>query len=324
MKHLPTALAVAGLALITAMVAYYGIDTVEDRVFSIGWGGFVVLLLLQTGLFVITGCAWHAIIPRRKRKPGWLFVWGRVVRDAAANCLPFSQMGGFLLGARATTLAGIAWPLAAASTVVDVTAEFLAQVAFATIGLSILLVRAPDSALTLPLAIGLVVSVAGGATSIWLQRGASPVFARLGRKIAGHSFDSAEEWVEAFQGELGLIYGNSGRLAWGSALHLCGWIGTGVAGWAAYRLMGVPIDLPAALAIEALLHVVLTAAFLVPGYAGIQEAAYAGLGLIFGVPPEVSLSVSLLRRARDLTLGIPALLGYQLLEVRRLRIIPPP
>jgi glycosyltransferase 2 family protein len=324
LKHLPTALAVAGLALITAMVAYYGIDTVEDRVFSIGWRGFVLLLLLQTGLFVVTGCAWHAIIPRRRRKPGWLFVWGRVVRDAAANCLPFSQMGGFLLGARATTFAGVGWPLAAASTVVDVTAEFLAQVAFATIGLSILLIRAPDSVLMVPLAIGLVVSVAGGATFIWLQRGASPVFVRLGRKIAGQSFDSAEEWVEAFQGELDLIYGNSRRLAWGSALHLGGWMATGAASWVAYRLIGVPLDLPAALAIEALLNVVLTVAFLVPGYAGIQEAAYAGFGLIFGVPPEVSLSMSLLRRARDFTLGIPALLAYQLLEVRRLRIIPPP
>jgi putative membrane protein len=306
------------------MVAYYGIDSVEERVFSIGWPGFGLLLLVQIGTFVLTGHAWHAIIPKRTRQPPWIFVWGRAVREAAANCLPFSQMGGFVLGARATTFAGIGWPLASASTVVDVTAEFLAQVAFAAIGLAILLIRAPDSVLTVPLAIGLVASVAGGAAFIWLQRGASPIFARLGRKIAGHSFDRTGEWVEAFQGELDLIYGNSGRLAWGSALHLFGWLGTGIAGWAAYRLLGIPIDLPAALAIEALLHVVLTAAFLVPGYAGIQEAAYAGFGLIFGVPPEISLSVSLLRRARDLVLGVPVLLAQQLLEVRRLRVIPPP
>ena len=58
-----------------------------------------------------------------------------MVRDSAGNCLPFSQMGGFVLGARAVTLQGVGWPLATASTVVDVTAEFLAQIAFAGIGI---------------------------------------------------------------------------------------------------------------------------------------------------------------------------------------------
>ena len=37
---------------------------------------------------------------------------------------------------------------------------------------------------------------------------------------------------------------------------------------------------------------------LVPVNAGVQEAGYAGLGAIFGVPPELSLGVSLIRRAR--------------------------
>jgi hypothetical protein len=50
----------------------------------------------------------------------------------------------------------------------------------------------------------------------------------------------------------------------------------------------------------------------------VQEAGYAGLGALFGIPPEISLGVSLLRRARDLALGIPILLIWQLVEVRRL------
>ena len=41
--------------------------------------------------------------------------------------------------------------------------------------------------------------------------------------------------------------------------------------------------------------------------------------MIFGVPPELSLAVSLIRRARDLTVGIPILLLWQFLEVRRAR-----
>ena len=92
-----------------------------------------------------------------------------------------------MLGARAVRLHGISWPLATASTVVDVTAEFLAQIAFAALGLAILLARAPDSALTLPLAITVLLAIPAGAGFMWAQRGAAPVFARLGRHIAGKS-----------------------------------------------------------------------------------------------------------------------------------------
>ena len=91
------------------------------------------------------------------------------------------------------------------------------------------------------------------------------------------------------QAELSLIYGHAGRLALGFIVHLLGWIGTGVAGWITYRALGVPIDFDDALAIEALLSAAAAVAFLVPVNAGVQEAGYAGLGAIFGVPPELSL-----------------------------------
>ena len=75
--------------------------------------------------------------------------------------------------------------------------------------------------------------------------------------------------------ELGLIYGHTMRLALGFSIHLVGWIGTGIAGWIAYRVIGVPIDFDDALAIEALLAGAAALAFLVPVNAGVQEAGYA-------------------------------------------------
>jgi len=110
-----------------------------------------------------------------------------------------------------------------------------------------------------------------------------------------------------------------GRLAAGFFVHLLGWLGTGVAGWITYRALDVPIDFDDAVAIEALLSAASAVAFLVPVNAGVQEAGYAGLGAIFGVPPELSLGVSLVRRARDLAVGVPILLVWQAFEARRLR-----
>ena len=77
-----------------------------------------------------------------------------------------------------------------------------------------------------------------------------------------------------------------------------------------------------AVAIEALLAAVSAIGFLVPASAGVQEAGYVGLGAIFGVPPDIALGVSLVRRARDILVGVPCLLLWQLAEVRRLRLQP--
>jgi len=318
-KTLSVALAVLGLLLGTLLIGWFGAGRVLAGVLSVGWGGFAIVLGWQLMLFAILGLAWDAIAPRREARRLWVFIWGRMVRDASANCLPFSQVGGFVFGARAVTLHGVNWSLATASTVVDVTAEFLAELAFTGIGLGILIARAPDSRLAVPVEVGLGLAVMAGLALIWLQQGAAPLFARLGRTLAGRWFTDARQRVDVLQAELSLIYGHTLRLAVGFAVHLLGWLGTGVAGWITYHLLGVPIDFDDALAIEALLAAASAAAFLVPVNAGVQEAGYAGLGAIFGVAPELSLAVSLVRRARDLALGVPILLVWQLFEMRRLR-----
>ena len=319
MKKLSITLALAGLLLGTALIGWFGIDRVVSGVRRVGWGDFAVIVGWQLVLFAVLGLAWDAIVPAREARRPWVFVWGRMVRDASANCLPFSQVGGFVFGARAATLHGVSWSLATASTVVDVTAEFLAQLAFTAIGLGILLARAPESSLAVPVEVGLGLAVMAGVALIWLQQGAAPLFAKLGRRIAGRWFENAQDRVDVLQAELVLIYGHAARLAIGFFVHLLGWLGTGVAGWITYRALDVPIDLDDALAIEALLSAMAAIAFLVPVNAGVQEAGYAGLGAIFGVPPELSLGVSLVRRARDLAVGIPILLCWQFLEMRHLR-----
>lgn len=320
MKRLSIGLAIAGLAAGTLLVGWFGFAHVADAVLSIGWDGFALLLAWQTLLFVPLGLAWALIADGG---PAWAYVWGRMVRDAATNCLPFSPVGGFVLGARALTLRGVSWQLATASVVVDVTAEVLAQMLFALVGLCLLLSRDPNSPVAIPLALGLGIGVAALAGFFLVQHGASAIFAKLGRRIAGHWFDDASQRVAILQEELGLIYARATRLALAIFIHLLGWIGTAFGSWLAYHLLGADLDFEDALVIEALLRAVLAVTFVVPGNAGVQEAGYAGFGLLFGVPPDLSLGVSLVGRARDLAIGVPILLVWQWVEVRRLRLAPP-
>jgi putative membrane protein len=318
-RKLSFVLAGIGVLVSIALVVWFGFGGVLAAIASAGWDGFAAICAWQLLLFVVLGLAWNTIVPPRAGHRLWLFVWGRMVRDASANCLPFSQVGGFIFGARALTLHGVSWPLATASTVVDVTAEFLAQLAFTGIGLGILLARTPRSGLAVPVEIGLGLAVMVGFVFVWLQQGAAPLFARIGQRISGRWFGTAKDGVDVLQEEFSLIYGQSLRLAVGFAMHVLGWIGAGVTCWIAYRILGVPIEFDEALAIEALLSAAAAMAFLVPVRVGVQEAGYAGLGALFGVPPELSLGVSLIRRARDLAIGVPILLVWQWLEVRRVR-----
>jgi putative membrane protein len=319
MKHLSYVLALFGVLIGVVLVAYFGVGNVVAAVSKIGWSEFALIVGWQIVLFVVLGIAWDIIMPAADGRRFWVPIWGRMVRDAATNCLPFSQVGGFIFGARAITLQGVEWHTATASTVVDVTAEFLAQIVFACVGLAILVLRVPGSRIAFPVEAGIGLAVLACFAFIWVQKGVGSIFARLGTRIAGARFQDARERVEVLQAELGLIYGHTRRLALGFFFHLIGWLCTGVAGWIGFHALGVPIDFDDAMAIEALLSAATAAAFLVPVNAGVQEAGYAGLGAVFGVPPEVSLGVSLVRRGRDLVVGVPILLIWQLLEMRRLR-----
>jgi putative membrane protein len=319
LKKLSVTLAILGLLLGTVLVGAFGFDRVIHTGLSVGWGGFAIICAWQMVVFLPLGLAWDAIARSRGLRRLGLFIWGRMVRDASINLLPFSQLGGFFFGARAVMLQGLPWPIATATTIVDLTAEFLAEVAFAAMGLVILLVRDPGTDLRVPLELGLGGGALGAALFIWAQHGASSVFARISARIAARRVSGARQRVELLQAEMSAIYRHTGRLAAGFLLHLAGWIATGVGGWIAYRVLGSGIDVAAGIAIESLVAALAAATFLVPVNAGIQEAGYAGLGTLFGVPPELSLAVSLVRRARDLVVGIPILLLWQALEVKRLR-----
>ena len=109
----------------------------------------------------------------RSRNQGnfWLCVWGRLVRDATGEFLPFSQVGGYVLGARVITLHGVNAADAAASTLADITTEFLAQLMFIGVGLAVTAHLAPHSKLLLPVAIGLCIAVVNGVGLVLVQRG---------------------------------------------------------------------------------------------------------------------------------------------------------
>ena len=323
MKLVPVIGAAAGLAVIGALVAYFGADAVVRSFLAIGWGGFAAICVIHLALIAVMGIAWRALVPAT---PAWVFVWGRLIRDAGSELLPLSQMGGCVLGVRAVSLAGVPGAVATASTIVDLTLEFFAKLAYAALGLVLLVHLRPDLRVALPISIGVTVAGLIAIAFVLAQRHGFDLFDRFARTLGRGWADRTAAGAASVHTELRRIYGRKPGLWAGFFLHLGCWVASALEVWIALHLAGVPLGFAAVLVIESLLYAIRTLAVAIPNAVGIQEGAYILLGAAFGLTPEMALALSLLKRARDLAIGLPALGTWQALEGGRLwrRLAPGP
>jgi glycosyltransferase 2 family protein len=307
--------AMAGLALIGILIGYFGADAVFRSLLAVGWGGFATICVIHLALMAVMGIAWWALLPATKL---WISIWGRLVRDAGSEVLPLSQVGGYVLGARAIAFAGVPGSAAAASTIVDVSLEFVSQIAFTGLVLAWLLRLWPNAPVAVPVAIGLA---AAGILAIGLlvaQRRGFGLVDRLAAALGRDWLERTAAGAAALQAAISAIYGRRLRLCANFVLHLSSWIAATTEVWLALRFAGAPLGFRVVLVIEGLLYAVRSVAFAVPNAVGVQEGAYILLGGSFGLTPEMALALSLLKRARDLALGLPVLAVFQVLEGRRL------
>jgi uncharacterized membrane protein YbhN (UPF0104 family) len=135
--------------------------------------------------------------------------------------------------------------------------------------------------------------------------------------MVAQRFSGLRMGAGAIASALDAIHRSPFRLAASVGFHLCGWIASGAAAWVAFRLTGAHADLGAVLALESIVYGIRSAAVIVPNALGVQEAAYALLGPLVGIPPHVALAVALLKRARDIAIGAPILLAWQASEGHR-------
>ena len=317
MKKASILLALAGVGLGVFMVLWLGAGKVVLAVLSVGWLGFAAFVVWQLVVIAVLGVAWRLVCPGARVIT---LVWGRLVREGGCNILPLSEIGGLAFGARSITLAGVPGPRAIASSIADVAAEFIGEIPFVLFAFAMLLLRRPNSSLTLPLAIGIGLLLAGIAALIWAERHSAALFHGIGRRVAAHFVRRAAEQADKVQHEFDDLFSRTRRLGLAAVIHFGGWLAGGFSVWIGYQLLGTPIDVVSAMALEGLLSGALAVAFLVPAGIGVQEASYVALGRLFGIPAPVSLSLSLLRRARDIAIGAPALASWQVAEARALRL----
>jgi putative membrane protein len=315
MKRAAIFAAIAGLLIGTAIVGYYGFGAVAQALGRIGWGGFLSIVAYHVALLAGLGLSWWVIVPSPRGRLS-AYVWGRIVRDSGSEILPLSAIGGFIMGARALTVLGVPMALAIATTVADVTTEFTAQLGYTALGLALLARFHPDAHLIYPVAWGLGIGIVGAFCFLLLQRRGIALLEKLSWRMASSWLPDASSRAQSVQQALDAIYAAPSRLAGATAIHFTCWIASAFESWLAIHFMGSNLGFTAVLAIESLLYAIRSAAFVVPSGIGVQEGAYVMLGPLFGLPPETALALSLIKRGRDLAIGVPALLLWQASEGR--------
>lgn len=307
-----------GVVLLAVIFAVVGLSPVIAAVRGIGVDGFAAFCASWLLVLAVLGLAWFTATPGLPLRRAGAFIWGRVVRESAADILPFSQVGGLLVGAGALLRSGLSEALVFASMIVDLTAEMGAQVIYTLGGVGALLWVLAGRRGDAPV----LWSAVGGLVLILL---ATIAFALVQRRGPAWVGAVAERWLpgsiargKAVGAALDDIYGRRGRVLLAVFLHLLGWIGSGVVSWIALTFMGAGIPLWAVLAIESLMHAVRSIGFMIPGALGVQEGAYVLLGPLFGLHAGEALALSLIKRGRDLLIGVPTLLVWQAREGRRM------
>ncbi|MDE2447344.1 MAG: flippase-like domain-containing protein [Gammaproteobacteria bacterium] len=302
---------ILGAAVLAGTLIYAGAGTVVRTLAGLHLTGLLIIVLAHVPIVALMGIAWRLAAGTARTASPRRFMWARLVRDAAAETLPFSQIGGFVLGVRALRLSGPAALRAVLSMSVDLIVELGAKLPYVLAGVLALLAFAPESGLTRPLAIGLALTAVAVAAPVLARRRLGDALDRLIRKISQRWPVLASLRQLNAHGDVNAvlddILSQRGRLALAFGLHLLCWALGAVEVWLVLQLLGKPVSAPEALVIDSVVAGLRTFVFMVPAAAGVQEASYVLACAVFGISPAAAVAASLARRARDLTLGAATL-----------------
>ncbi len=237
----------------------------------------------------------------------------RLAREGVNTLLPFTAMGGDVVGARLLTRRGVAGDVAAAGTLVDVLLQSAAQLVFTLTGVAMLAgaghARVAEWALP-----GVALLAAGLGGFLLLQRSGAATW--LDRAVAS----AASRWPDLIEGRFDLrarlaeLWSSPAAVAGCFVPHLVGWLIDAASPWLVLSALGFHPTIAEAVVIESLSQALRGAAFFVPGGVGVQEGALLFLCGLYGIPAEAAVTLSLVKRLVDLAVGAPGLALWWRLE----------
>ena len=314
-----TFVALVGVALGVWLILYFGLEQVGEAFLSAGWQGVLAITAVYFVSLVLCALGWRMLLTNAAPNASLLLLWVRWLRDGTANLLAVVPAAGEIVAVRELTLHDVPLGMAAAMTVVDLTMELASQLLFTLLGVTILIVERPSEVTGWWLAAGLAICTAGiGGFIVAQHMGLFRFLETLPDRLGWTPVWGSLSETGGIHAGIQEIYRHRARVLANFALHLAGWIAGAGEAWIALWFMGNPVSFADALVIESMVYALRTGAFIVPWAVEVQEGGYILAGALFGLPPQLALGLSLLKRAREIVTGAPVLIIWQCLEPWRL------
>ena len=325
MKKLPRfrftayVLGLAGAALFTILLVRQGAQDVVRAVATAGWWLAVIAAYHLFPLF-LDALEWSILFPAQDRLRMRTMYWVRWLGESFSNLVPAAQVGGDILRARLVVLHGASIPVATATVLVDITVSVFIQTFFTLLGLGLLILATGQTSLLGPALAGAPVAIAAVAGFYFVQRvGLVRLFGVI---ISRCAKDPKLRSLIGKGGEvdqtLRKVYMRGWAVAACCLVTMISFVvGSGEV-WIGLHALGVPAGFDKALILESVGQGIQTALCFIPGALGVREGGYLVVGSLLGVSGEAALALALIRRVREIALGLPGLIAWQLIEGRRL------
>jgi len=312
-------LAFAGAALFTVLLIHQGVGQVLGAFATGEWGILGVVVYHLVPLF-LDAVAWWVLFPRSDRLPLRQLFWMRWIGESISALVPSAAVGGDIVRARLAAIRGASLPVAAGTVLVDITLGIFVQAGFTLLGLVLLVIATGKNSFVGPTLIGIVIALFAFAGFYFVQRlGIFRFLARIISRFAGSS-----DWQSLVQGGDTLdrtvrsLYARRRAVFACCAYTMASLIAGSGEIWLALWFLDLPDSFLNALILQSMVLTIRSAAFAVPAGLGVQEGGYLVVGSLLGISGDGAFALSLVWRAREIGLGIPALIVWQVIEARRL------
>lgn len=307
----PSLAALAGVAGLVLVLRHLDWAATAEATRRSGWAALGVLAA-RAGTLLFATLGWGRAIRSAEMTLARLIPI-RLAREGVNTLLPFTALGGDLVGARLLARHGVPGDVAAAGTLVDVLLQSAGLLVFTLAGIAMLVGEghARVAVWALP---GVALIGGGLAAFLLLQRSAAARW--VDRAVAA----AGERWPDLIEGKFHLrarlteLWRSPAAIGGCFGYHLVGWLFDAAAPWLVLTALGFHPTIAEAVVIESLSQALRGAAFFVPGGVGVQEAAVLFLCALYGVPAEAAVTLSLVKRLSDLIVCAPGLALWWRLE----------
>ena len=313
-------LGIAGAALFIAIIVRQDLSKVGAAFAAAGWAIVGVVGYHLIVPVFLDAIAWWVLFPRPDRLPLRKLLWMRWIGESVSTLVPSAAVGGDMVRARLAAIDGAPLPIAAGTVLVDLTLGVFTQAIFTLLGLVLLVQATGQKNFIGPTLIATLIGVMGVAGFYFVQRlGMFRFLAKIVARLA-----NSPEWQSLVEG--GQTLDETVRALYArrkAVFACCAWtilslvMGSGEI-WIALHALDLHATVTNALILQSMVLTVRSAAFAVPSGLGVQETGYYFLGHLLGIPDYLAITLALIARVRELALGIPGLICWQLIEARRL------